>query len=58
VAELGPIVRPQFEETDVPWLLEIVHGLERDGLAAIAEEPATYDADAGTSTSDWRVRLP
>ena len=52
VAELGPIVRPAFVEADVPWLLEIVHGLERDGLAAIAEEPAPYDA------TEIRVRLP
>ncbi len=52
VAELGPIVQPTFVEADVPWLLEIVHGLERDGLAAIAEEPATYDV------SELRVRLP
>lgn len=52
VAELGPLVRPTFEEADVPWLLELVQGLERDGLAAIAEEPATYDA------RDMRVRLP
>jgi len=52
VAELGPIVRPAFSEADVPWLLDIVHGLERDGLAAIAEEPTTYDV------SEMRVRLP
>ncbi|MDQ3655379.1 MAG: A/G-specific adenine glycosylase [Chloroflexota bacterium] len=52
VAELGPIVRPTFAEADVPWLLDIVHGLERDGLAAIAEEPATYDV------REMRVRLP
>lgn len=52
VAELGPIVRPSFAEGDVPWLLELVQGLERDGLAAIAEEPAEYDV------TEVRVRLP
>ena len=52
VAELGPIVRPLFNEADVPWLLELVHGLERDGLAAIAEEAAPYDV------AEMRVRLP
>jgi A/G-specific adenine glycosylase len=52
VGELGPIVRPTFAEADVPWLLDIVHGLERDGLAAIAEEPAMYDV------SETRIRLP
>jgi len=58
VAELGPIVRPQFEEADVPWLLEIVQGLERDGLAAIAEEPAAYDVGTTAGASELRVRLP
>jgi hypothetical protein len=41
-----------FGETDVPWLLEIVQGLERDGLAAISEEEATYDV------GELRIRLP
>ncbi len=52
VGELGPIVRSTFAEADVPWLLDIVHSLERDGLAAIAEEPAMYDV------SETRIRLP
>jgi A/G-specific adenine glycosylase len=52
LAELGPIVRPAFAEDDVPWLLDLVHGLERDGLAAVAEAPATYDV------SETRIRLP
>jgi A/G-specific adenine glycosylase len=52
VAELGPLVRPTFADADLPWLLEIVQGLERDGLAAIAEDPAPYDV------SETRIRLP
>jgi A/G-specific adenine glycosylase len=52
LSDLGPLLRPEFGESDVPWLLEIVQGLERDGLAAIAEEEASYDV------SETRVRLP
>jgi A/G-specific adenine glycosylase len=52
IAELGPLVRPTFVETDLPWLVDLVQGLERDGLAAIAEEPAPYDV------SELRIRLP
>ncbi len=52
LSDLGPLLRPGFGESDVPWLLEIIQGLERDGLAAIAEEEASYDV------SQTRVRLP
>jgi A/G-specific adenine glycosylase len=52
LAELGPLVRPAYSDSDAPWLIEIVEGLERDGLAKIAEEPAAYDA------GNLRVRLP
>jgi A/G-specific adenine glycosylase len=52
VSALGPLVKPDFAESDLPWLVDLVHGLERDGLAAIAEEEAGYD------TSEPRVRLP
>ncbi|HEV2072900.1 MAG TPA: A/G-specific adenine glycosylase [Thermomicrobiales bacterium] len=52
LSDLGPLLRPEFGESDVPWLLEMVEGLERDGLAAIAEEEASYDV------SETRVRLP
>lgn len=52
ISDLGLLLRPAFAEEDVPWLLEIVQGLERDGLAAIAEDAAPYDV------SETRVRLP
>jgi A/G-specific adenine glycosylase len=52
LAELGPLVRPSFEHADVPWLFELIQGLERDGLAKVAEEPAEYDV------GEVRVRLP
>ncbi|HYI25354.1 MAG TPA: A/G-specific adenine glycosylase [Thermomicrobiales bacterium] len=50
--ELGPIVRPSYTDADAPWLIEIVAGLERDGLARIAEDPAPYDS------AELRIRLP
>jgi len=52
LAELGPLVRPNFGEPDVPWLVTLVQGLERDGLAAIAEDPVPYDA------GEVRITLP
>jgi A/G-specific adenine glycosylase len=58
---LGPIVRPGFSEADVPWLFEVVRGLERDGLARLAEEEPGYDtladADLG-NLARVRIRLP
>ncbi len=52
VAELGSIVRPEFTEGDVPWLMKLVQGLERDGLAAIAEESTSYNV------AETRIQLP
>ncbi len=68
--ELGEVLREGFGEEDLPWLLEVVQSLEKDGLVAIgcasgwaraiAEERAAYGADRpedppGAST---RVSLP
>ncbi|MBA2248532.1 MAG: A/G-specific adenine glycosylase [Chloroflexia bacterium] len=61
LADLGPEVRPGFVEADVPWLFEVVRGLERDGLAAISEEEPAYDAGAANEPGDLgnvKVRLP
>lgn len=52
VAELGPMVKVGFEATDMSWLIELVEGLERDGLARVAEPEAGYDVGS------IRVRLP
>lgn len=41
---LGPSIRDGFSDADLPWLVELVEGLEKDGLAAIAEERSGYDA--------------
>ncbi len=58
--ELGPQVRPGFSEADVPWLYEVVRGLSRDGLAAVAEDRPEYDAggDTVSATGDLLVSLP
>lgn len=52
---LGPMVKPDFAVEDLAWLTELVVGLERDGLTAIAEEEPEYD---GASSGTIRVRLP
>src|SRR5918993_1583775 len=62
--ELGPRVRPGFDDADVPWLYDVVRGLAKDGLAHVAEDSPTYDAasgaadDAPVDLSTVRVRLP
>jgi A/G-specific adenine glycosylase len=53
IVALGPLVRDDFSEADVPWLYELVRGLERDGLATIAEDAPGYDASNGPM-----VKLP
>lgn len=57
LASLGPQLREDFSETDLPWLASLVQGLQRDGLAALAEERPAYDA-APELTLDSRIRLP
>lgn len=47
IAMLGPLVRDDFTDADVPWLHELVRGLERDGLAAVAEDRPGYDSSSG-----------
>ena len=53
--DLGGMVKPGFSEGDGMWLLEVVQGLERDGLARIAESPPEYDTQ---SLMDVTVTLP
>jgi A/G-specific adenine glycosylase len=56
--ELGPRVREGFSGEDLPWLREIVSGLERDGLAKVAEAVPDYDAGAECGNRNLRVTLP
>jgi A/G-specific adenine glycosylase len=44
IAALGPLVREGYTTADEPWLYDLVRGLERDGLAEVAENGASYDA--------------
>jgi A/G-specific adenine glycosylase len=55
LAELGPAVRDEFSEQDLPWLYTVVEGLAKDGLTVIAEEKAEYDAG---DLAQRTVRLP
>jgi A/G-specific adenine glycosylase len=55
VAELGARVKPDFSSADGAWLMAIVEGLERDGLARIAESSPEYDQG---SILDAIVELP
>jgi len=43
--DLGRRVREGFSDEDLPWLHGVVESLQRDGLAAGAEERAAYSAD-------------
>jgi A/G-specific adenine glycosylase len=59
LTDLGPRVREGFHADDLPWLYEVVQGLERDGLALVAEESPAYDADSSVPPlGSQRVRLP
>jgi len=59
--DLGPQVRDGFNDTDVPWLYEVVRGLARDGLAVAEDVPpydTTTDPAASPELGDVRIRLP
>jgi A/G-specific adenine glycosylase len=58
LVELGARVREDFKTEDTPWLLDLVRGLQRDGLARINEESPIYDDGQSVSGGDIRVRLP
>jgi A/G-specific adenine glycosylase len=58
LAHLGPRVRDAFTAEDVPWLRGLVDGLQRDGLAVIAEESPRYDDATSDDLTGIRVRLP
>ncbi|MEA2525301.1 MAG: A/G-specific adenine glycosylase [Thermomicrobiales bacterium] len=59
LTELGPRVRDDFKPDDLPWLYDVVQGLERDGLALVAEDSPPYDAEPEhRPVGSQRVRLP
>jgi A/G-specific adenine glycosylase len=44
MSDLGRMLRDDFSDEHLPWLHGVVFGMQRDGLATIAEESPTYDA--------------
>lgn len=56
LAQLGSHIKSDFGEEDLPWLYGVVSGLARDGLLAIGEPEASYDADA--PAPDLMISLP
>jgi A/G-specific adenine glycosylase len=38
LAALGPRLKPDFVEADLPWLRGLAHGLARDGLARLSDD--------------------
>jgi A/G-specific adenine glycosylase len=58
LAELGPKVREGFTLENLPWLRDLVNDLQRDGLALVAEDSPSYDAEREQGAGGLRVRLP
>jgi A/G-specific adenine glycosylase len=58
LAELGPKVREGFTLENLPWLRDLVNDLQRDGLALVAEDSPSYDAEHEQGAGGLRVRLP
>lgn len=59
LTDLGVQLRDDFTPNDLPWLFDLVRGLERDGLASIAEERPAYSVDADEEPgTEMIVRLP
>jgi len=58
LVELGPRVREGFTSENLPWLRDLVDGLQRDGLALVAEDSPSYDAERDNAAAGPRVRLP
>jgi A/G-specific adenine glycosylase len=54
LAELGPRVKPDWQDSDVPWLRALVGGLARDGLVQVRGDVD----DAATPKDALRVALP
>lgn len=57
LSSLGKQLKPTFSDDDVPWLYGVVAGLQKDGLAAIAEETPAYDVGRAPA-ADVIIRLP
>jgi hypothetical protein len=51
-------VREGFTLENLPWLRDLVNDLQRDGLALVAEDSPSYDAEHENAATGPRVRLP
>lgn len=58
LSRLGGLVREDYSADDLPWLRSLVDGLQRDGLAVVAEDSPDYDVDGPGAGEKIRVRLP
>ena len=38
LAALGPRIKPEFHEDDLPWLQKLVNALAKDGLVDVHED--------------------
>ncbi len=57
LGSLGPLVRDDFSEADLPWLYDVVQGLSKDGLAVLAEDSTEYNANMNP-VPEIRIKLP
>jgi A/G-specific adenine glycosylase len=55
MSALGTMVRDDYSPEHADWLLALVRGLERDGLARVAESKATYST---AENDDPLISLP
>ena len=53
--ELGSRIRPDFSDADIPWLYEVVRGLDRDGLARVAEDRPSYDSSEASQVEPGNI---
>jgi A/G-specific adenine glycosylase len=59
LSDLGAQLRADFTPEHLPWLVDLVRGLERDGLASIAEARPRYSVDdADEPAGEMMVQLP
>jgi len=59
LTDLGPRIRDDFGDGDLPWLYDVVQGLQRDGLARVAETKPDYEAvDDEDALGGHLVTLP
>jgi A/G-specific adenine glycosylase len=58
LASLGPLVKPDWQPGDTPWLRGIVTGLARDGLIRLVPAPGASAADESAAEEPDHVALP